>query len=515
MCCVASSIPCEPNRANVQPGSVTICCSQVLNILQEQGLPHDDLATRVMSSASLEVLHPAQTALLSSSIFTQLAAQLGPASQPAPCLTTPAACLLRTRLTQARIDCEMHLAQSMDLALEILKTAPTVDTQLLAQRDTCELVAAAVAFADGSAAVLPVTSCAAIRKAWPPAITLPHLLLLHTLRKQLLTAAREMYESIQALAHDPFRGLPAFEKRVTRLAQVQNVAELLPLRLAQWVAAATGQDMRAVVDRLMPRQEAVLQGVTPASLRRVYDINLAVLLDGELEGLQVENLERLSLQLRSQHASWPHVFVPVTGSAEFRALWGWSEDVCGRLVGELRAVSGGGGVQVQHDPRCSAQGQAGAQPQPSGSMLNVGEQQQSVGPGQGQEQDHREQQALAASEAQMGDGNEERQSVGQEQEEGQEQGLADGQALETLQAAAGCAAPAFLRTVTPEQLEQAMGATCGAAGIRKLTLDEHAQQLMELPVLQGNPEALRSMKAWLKTVKEGVQETGHTFCPVC
>lgn len=313
---------------------------QVVNTLVMNGLAQANPSTRALSAAFLEALQPYHPVLLSSSLLKQLYTQRGsaPSAAPAPapsaaaapatCLDGPAADLLASREDQALHSAVSLTPQSLTVIISALNDQDTLPPQQQAR-----LLVAAAAEPGG----LFVGSCAPVVVSYPAALSLPHLLAAHAWRDRLLAAVLDVGSVISKLRNE--LQMPA-NPMFYMMRCVQLLPEMLPLRLAQWVAAVGGEGVGAVVARVMPRDEAEGRGVGAHSLARMYDHNLAVLLaGGEFKGLDTP--DDVAAAGRGPAAAALDELAALGGSGEFRALWGWSAEVCSRLVGELHAACEG------------------------------------------------------------------------------------------------------------------------------------------------------------------------------
>lgn len=253
-------------------------------------------------------------------------------------LASPAATLLHDRLLDS-------LSTSADLLLErlvVIKCALTDASPMPPQQEARQVLAAA-------AKQLHRAAGTPLLLANPAAQALPFLLSAQQSTSCVLVVAQVLGAAFKVVSREHSLEAGA---HVDLLRGLQLLPELLPLRLAQWVAAVGGESIGAVVGRVMPLGEAAGRGVEAHSLARVYDHNLAVLLSG---GKQQSDFMQPDVRVIPQpgatHDSLvtgfgavlpvPDVLPGLISCAEFQALWGWRAEVRARLVGELGAACGG------------------------------------------------------------------------------------------------------------------------------------------------------------------------------
>lgn len=131
------------------------------------------------------------------------------------------------------------------------------------------------------------------------------------------------------------------------LMELHAIAELLPLRLAQWVSAVSGEALDVVIGSIMPRAEAEALGVGACTLEWIL-VCVPDLINSNAGRETFELARHTAFEVSWREYTRLHssddVLAGVSSSASFRALWGWSGLVCSRLLGELTHVCAGSGA---------------------------------------------------------------------------------------------------------------------------------------------------------------------------
>lgn len=125
------------------------------------------------------------------------------------------------------------------------------------------------------------------------------------------------------------------------ISQLLMVAELLPVRLAQWVGAVTGQPS-AAAERLTTSLEAV---ASAEGVPQLWESKGCV--RERLSSQQPANSAsyvKLAEQLQGQATGSREAFQQFVQSPAFKALWGWGGEAAGGLCRELHAA---GEVEVE------------------------------------------------------------------------------------------------------------------------------------------------------------------------
>lgn len=312
--------------------------TQVSDVLVEYGIQNQRKeATFVVASLCLEALRPVHVAELACTIARRLdrqaaACQLGS--------------LAHTLMAQRSKVAAAHAVSNVHVAIDYAELS--VSCIRFAAKDA-PAVARAVLESSGQASAAAAAAAALLRLAQPAGSE--HLAyLLHAVghRSQLLAIVQDMCTFVQ------WQGKPHDSEEqqdfLYNMGAMLQIAELLPVRLAQWCAAvAAGQqaaegELQEISSQptaapwLASELAAALQAAGAPDIGSVGRVRDAVAGEekpaddeGEAYGVAAEQL------VSGSGACGPGGLLDC---AAFTVLWRWSGEACAKLVAELRVACG-------------------------------------------------------------------------------------------------------------------------------------------------------------------------------
>lgn len=170
-------------------------------------------------------------------------------------------------------------------------------------------------------------------------------LLLHAVgaRSTLLSALRAMCTAVDGC---PPPEEDCLDGRGVMLSCALQAAELLPVRLAQWVELLSGGqrlDGDAVESWLVQQLQVALDAAGVQDMGSVARVEMLLQHPGLATVRRLEReYNKVVRQLSPVAQGGLYAVQEVVASGTFTALWGWGDAVCGRLLTELRAVCGVG-----------------------------------------------------------------------------------------------------------------------------------------------------------------------------
>lgn len=214
-------------RSGMQVLDALLCCIRA---------PNAPPATRALSAILVTALQSSRLASLSAALARRLSDQLQSAERLSPAARS---LLLRRCQVAAQVSCDSLHSAMLHVQDALTSTPTSAAGKVPCDRALWEVEHVLGDESGAESAALWVTS--------PATLDLPVLLTVGRWREQLLQAAQDV-SALSALPCIEQQEGVNWELRVTILASLIQIAELVPVRLAQWFALAVGADMTEMAE---------------------------------------------------------------------------------------------------------------------------------------------------------------------------------------------------------------------------------------------------------------------------
>lgn len=307
-----------------------------------------DPHTFVFAATLLEMLQPPRLAVLSATLLARLAAQMdAPAGCQPPAATVALLQSCKQRVTRfAKAD----LVAAVRFVETAMNQPPSICEDLTPAMD-CEVIHAVLR--SGST---PAAEAAHLLLSCPEGALLPWLLCSLEWRDSLLRAAQSVTSN---LAQECQEAEQWAQNQMTLFVCVLQQVWQLPVQLARWVAAASGQQIEVVLTRTAQPFASPLDApssgadAVAASTAASTSGNMGCVREKKVEGVGTVSIDfpplvlasfpavdRLAQKVASVFDAYqgPDQFGHATRSEAFRALWQASGQMCALLLDELQSL---------------------------------------------------------------------------------------------------------------------------------------------------------------------------------